>query len=83
MQLKTVTQAGAVLALMSAIAGGVLAVESRYAAKDSVAQLISSNAQQIALVRIQIAKQAKHTALLRALCSDFKRIHGWKPQACA
>ena len=71
---------GAVIALIGTIAGGVLAVESRYARVDQV----SANAQQIAIMKIENAYRAgkgqRH--LLRRLCDDFQRTHGWVPSAC-
>jgi hypothetical protein len=45
---------GAVIALVGSIAGGVLAIEARYARTNSV----SANSQQIAIIRIENAYRA-------------------------
>jgi hypothetical protein len=71
---------GAVIALVGSIAGGVLAIEARYARTNSV----SANSQQIAIIRIENAYRAgkSQRANLRRMCDDFKRVHGWTPSAC-
>lgn len=76
--MKMFASAAAALALVSAIGGGVYAVEERYASVDMVA----GNSQQIAVIRIENAKRSGNKQLLRRLCDDFQRIHKWQPSAC-
>tara|TARA_R100001163_G_scaffold53580_1_gene40902 strand:- start:84 stop:338 length:255 start_codon:yes stop_codon:yes gene_type:complete len=71
-----------VLPVLLSIAGGTVAVEMRYAKQKQMIDLISSNAQQIAILKIETAKQSKNKNLLRRLCDDFKRLHNWRPSAC-
>jgi len=79
---KIIIQASAVVALIASITGGTLAIEARYANRDLVTNLVSSNAQQIALVRISLAKSAGNKQLVAALCSDFQKVHKWLPRIC-
>jgi len=79
---KLIIQAAAVVGLIASITGGTLAIESRYANRDLVTNLVSSNAQQIALVRISLAKSAGNKQLVAALCSDFQKVHKWLPRIC-
>ena len=71
-----------VLPVLLSIAGGTIAVEMRYAKQKQMIDLISSNAQQIAILKIETAKQSKNKNLLHRLCDDFERMHGWRPSAC-
>jgi len=71
-----------VIPVLLSIAGGTVAVEMRYAKQKQMIDLISSNAQQIAILKIETAKQSKNKNLLRRLCDDFERMHGWRPSAC-
>lgn len=50
----------------------------RYATVEQVA----ANAESIALNRIENALQSGNQALLRRLCDDFSRLHGYRPSAC-
>ena len=81
-KLKGIAQFCALVSVGAVVCGGVLAIDERYASNKTVSQLISANAQQIALVRIDLAKRSGNHALTAALCSDFERIHKWRPKAC-
>mgnify|MGYP001277421834 CR=1 FL=1 len=76
--IKPIATTTAVVALISAIGGGVYALDSRYAQ----VEMVAGNAQQIAVMRIENAKQSGNKELLRRLCDDFYRIHKWQPSAC-
>ncbi len=64
------------------IAGSGYFLEDRYANKQQLAQLVGGNSQQIAIIRIELAKQSKNKALLSRLCTDFIQVHKWQPSAC-
>ena len=79
---KTFYSSLVVIPVFLSIAGGVVAFEARYVKESEVVNLISANAQQIAILKIETAKQSKNQNLLRRLCDDFKRMHKWTPSAC-
>jgi len=76
--MKTVVQAAAVIGLITAVGGGVVAMDKRYAQ----VKMVSANSQQIAVIQIENAARSGNTQLLRRLCDDFRRIHKWSPSAC-
>ena len=79
---KVIIQAAAVVGLIASIGGGTLAIAARYANRDLVTILVRSNAPQIALVRISLAKSAGNKQHVAALCSDYQKTHKWLPKVC-
>lgn len=74
----TIAQLAAALALISTIGGGAWMLDGRYAKVEQV----GSNAQAIALVRIEVAAQSGNRQRLIDLCNNFRKTHGWKPSQC-
>ncbi len=74
----SLTQIGGALALITTIGGGIFFAEDRYAKVEQV----GSNAQQIAIIRIENAAASRNRVLLKRLCDDFYRVHKWLPSAC-
>jgi len=70
------------MTVVAGLAGTGYFLEDRYANKEELIQLVGSNAQQIALTKIEIAKQSGNKALLNRLCTDFQQTHRWVPSAC-
>jgi len=70
------------MTVVAGLAGTGYFLEDRYANKEELIQLVGSNAQQIALTKIEIAKQSGNKALLNRLCTDFQQTHRWIPSAC-
>lgn len=77
--LKTIVSAAAVVASVGTIGGGAWALDSRYATKGEVA----GNSQSILLIQINNARASGDNRLLRRLCDDFRRVHGWLPGSCS
>jgi hypothetical protein len=76
--MKTVIQAAALIAAIATIGGGAWAFDARYAKVEQVA----GNAEAIAIIRIENARQSGNGDLLARLCDDFSRVYGWTPSAC-
>jgi|TARA_R100001530_G_scaffold69029_4_gene49021 hypothetical protein len=76
--MNTLTQAAAVVLAIGTIGGTGYALDDRYA---KVYQ-VGANAQQIAIIRIENAHRAEKKELVRRLCDDFHRVHGWSPSLC-
>ena len=71
-----------VIPVFLSIAGGVVAFEARYAKENEVLKMVGSNAQQIAILQIEAAKQSKNKRELRRLCDQFKKLWAWLPSGC-
>lgn len=76
--MKALLQAAAAVAAIATIGGGAWAFDARYAKVEQVA----GNAEAIAIIRIENAKQSGNRDLLSRLCDDFSRVYGWTPSAC-
>ena len=76
--MNPITQAAAIIGAIGVIGGGAYALDGRYAK----IQAVGANAQAIAIMRIENAHRAGKSVLLRRLCDDFRRVHGWSPTLC-
>jgi|TARA_Y100000310_G_scaffold99089_1_gene96873 hypothetical protein len=80
--MNPILQAAAVVVALGTLGGAGYALDERYAKIDDVQAQVGANSQAIHLMRIENAHRAGNDGLVRRLCDDFHRVHGWSPSLC-